>query len=142
LILGPPAIAVNNVMTDRENAYIQRVNAATDLEKAAEDQASRDCTTPATCRAALDTLLNAVNKLASAAANPPALCACAKWGNDIVEATGYYQRGLKMVEAGIDNSDQTTYDAGWQLVAQGDSAMNRSNADRDAPASSPTPTRS
>jgi hypothetical protein len=137
LLGAPAAVGVNSVMNARESAYVQKVNAAMDANDAAFT-ALNNCAGPSSCDAALASLLTSVNALQAAAANPPALCTCDRWGNDIVAATQQYQKGITLMQTALANHDQATFTQAKQYMDEGDRLVQQANADRDQPAPSPS----
>jgi hypothetical protein len=134
---APAVVGVNSVMNSREAAYIQKVNAAMDANNAAM-RVVGTCDTRAACSTAIDNLLASVNDLQAAASNPPALCTCDTWGNDIVAATQQYQKGIALMKAGYANRDQAMFDKAKPYIDAGDRLVQQANVDRDRPAPSPT----
>lgn len=137
LLGAPAAVGVNSVMNAREAAYVQKVNAALDANNKAS-AALGNCTTRAGCSAAIASLLTSVNDLQAAAANPPALCTCDKWGNDLVAATQQYQKGIALMQAGVANHDEATFNQAKPYMDEGDRLVRQANADRDRPGPSPS----
>jgi hypothetical protein len=131
-LLGGPA-AVGTVMTSQHNDYVQKVNAALTANETAYTRLDK-CSGATACDSALAALLTSVNNLEAAATNPPALCACAKWGNDIVQAMHDYQHAIPLMKAGLARNDQATFDQAKIYMDAGDKMMQQANVDRDTPA--------